>query len=85
MVESFVREYAKLLAFEPELIKSEIVSHDDFDEIIIYAKKADVGRIIGKDGAMVKAIKTVISGCRAKGDEKNYKITVKAYEKDTDS
>jgi predicted RNA-binding protein YlqC (UPF0109 family) len=79
MVESFVREYAKLLAFEPDVIKSEIMHHNDFDEIIIYAKKADVGRIIGKDGAMVRAIKTVISGCRAKEDN-NYKITVKTIE-----
>jgi predicted RNA-binding protein YlqC (UPF0109 family) len=79
MVVDFVVEYAKLLSFEPEKIKSEIVHHDDFDEIVIYAKKADVGRIIGKSGTMVKAIKMVISGCRAKED-KNYKITVKAYE-----
>jgi len=76
MVVDFVTEFAKLLAFEPEYIKVEIVPHEDFDEIVIYAKKADVGRIIGKEGSMVKAIKTVISGCRAK-ENKNYKITVK--------
>jgi len=76
MVVEFVEEFAKLLAFEPEKVKVEVVPHDDFDEIVIYAKKADVGRIIGKEGSMVKAIKTVISGCRAK-ENKNYKITVK--------
>ncbi len=80
MVLDFVLEYAKLLSFEPDKVKGEIVKHDDFDEILIYAKKADVGRIIGKSGSMVKAIKMVIGGCKAKGDEKNYKITVKAYE-----
>ncbi|WP_456470839.1 KH domain-containing protein [Caminibacter sp.] len=79
MVVDFVTEYAKLLSFEPEKIKSELIPHEDFDEIVVYAKKADVGRIIGKNGSMVKAIKMVISGCRAKED-KNYKITVKAYE-----
>jgi len=77
MVVSFVAEFAKLLAFEPQSVRAEVVKHDDFDEIVIYAKKADVGRIIGKEGSMVKAIKTVISGCRAK-ENKNYKITVKA-------
>ncbi|ACM92530.1 conserved hypothetical protein [Nautilia profundicola AmH] len=76
MVVDFVTEFAKLLAFEPEHVKVEVVPHEDFDEIVIYAKKADVGRIIGKEGSMVKAIKTVISGCRAK-ENKNYKITVK--------
>ena len=76
MVVDFVEEFAKLLSFEPEKIKSEIIPHEDFDEIVIWAKKADVGRIIGKEGSMVKALKTVIDGCRAK-ENKNYKITVK--------
>jgi predicted RNA-binding protein YlqC (UPF0109 family) len=76
MVVEFVTEFAKLLAYEPENIKVVVISHGDFDEIVIYAKKVDVGRIIGKEGSMVKAIKTVISGCRAK-ENKNYKITVK--------
>ena len=79
MVVDFVVEFAKLLSFEPEKIKYEVVPHKDFDEIIIWAKKADVGRIIGKEGSMVKAIKTVIDGCRVK-DNKNYKITVKIAE-----
>ena len=76
MVVEFVTQFAKMLSFEPEKIKTEVVEHDDFYEIVIWAKKADVGRIIGKEGSMVKAIKTVIGGCRAKED-KNYKITVK--------
>ncbi|HIQ51527.1 MAG TPA: KH domain-containing protein [Nautiliaceae bacterium] len=79
MVVDFVEEFAKLLAFEPEKIKVELVPQDDYQEIVIYAKKVDVGRIIGKDGAMVKAIKTIISGCKAK-ENVNYKITVKHYE-----
>ena len=79
MVVDFVVEFAKLLSFEPEKIRSEIISHEDFDEIVIYAKKADVGRIIGKEGAMVKAIKAVIDGCKVK-ENKNYKITVKTIE-----
>ncbi len=76
MVVDFVEEFAKLLSFEPEKIKSEVIPHEDFDEIVIWAKKADVGRIIGKEGSMVRALKTVIDGCRAK-ENKNYKITVK--------
>ncbi len=79
MVVEFVEEFAKLLSFEPEKIKSEVIPHEDFDEIVIYAKKGDVGRIIGKSGSMVKAIKVVISGCKAK-ENKDYKITVKPYE-----
>ena len=79
MVVDFVVEFAKLLSFEPDKIKYEVVPHEDFDEIVIWAKKADVGRIIGKEGSMVRAIKAVIDGCRVK-DNKNYKITVKIAE-----
>jgi predicted RNA-binding protein YlqC (UPF0109 family) len=79
LVAKFVEEYAKLLAFEPDYIRVKVEPRDTFYEIIVRAKKADVSRIIGKNGEMVKSIKTVISGCRAK-ENKNYKITVRAYE-----
>ncbi len=76
MVEDFVREYVKLLANHPEDI--EVVQrriHDTFSEITIYANGADVGKIIGKEGKMIGAIKTVISGCKAK-DRISYKVNV---------
>ena len=79
MIVDFVLEFAKLLSFEPDKIRSEIISHPDFDEIVIYAKKGDAGRIIGKNGEMVKAIKTIVDGCRVR-ENKNYKITVKIAE-----
>ncbi len=76
MVEEFVREYVKLLANHPEDI--EVVErriNDTFSEITIYANGADVGKIIGKEGKMIGAIKTVISGCKAK-DRVSYKVNV---------
>ncbi len=76
MVEDFVREYVKLLANHPEDI--EVVQrriNDTFSEITIYANQADVGKIIGKEGKMIGAIKTVISGCKAK-DRVSYKVNV---------
>ncbi|CUU69491.1 KH domain RNA binding protein YlqC [Campylobacter hyointestinalis subsp. hyointestinalis] len=80
MVEEFLKEYAKLIADCPELIKVERVSlGENFDEIIAHASKADTGRLIGKDGKMINAIKTVIIGCKAK-DPTSYRITVKAIE-----
>ena len=76
MVEDFVREFAKLLANHPEDI--EVVSNQvnpSFTEITIYANKADAGKIIGKEGKMIGAIKTVISGCKAKYGV-SYKVNV---------
>ena len=77
----FIRKYIELLAFYPEdiIIKTTNES-DDFVEVLIYANKVDTGRIIGKNGNMIKAIKTLLTGCKAK-DRKHYKISVHINEK----
>jgi len=80
MIEKFVESYAKLIATVPEDIRVERIDKDDtFAEIIIYANRADAGKLIGKDGKMIGAIKTIISGCKAK-DGVSYKVNVKAVE-----
>lgn len=77
MVEKFVGQFAALLSSYPEEIRVEKVALDDgLCEIIIYANQADAGKIIGKEGKMINALKTVISGCKAK-DNISYKISVK--------
>jgi predicted RNA-binding protein YlqC (UPF0109 family) len=79
MVVDFVKSYIELLSFHPEEIIVDVIERDDYSEIIVYANKEDAGRIIGKDGNMIKSIKTVISGCKAK-ELKNYKISVNINE-----
>lgn len=77
MLQEFVASYAKLLVKYPEAIEVESASVDEgFDEITIYAHNEDVGKLIGKEGRMINAIKAVISGCKAKGG-KNYRVNVK--------
>jgi len=72
----FIEKYVKLLAFYPQDINIKIETKtDDFAEILIYANKVDTGRIIGKNGSMIKALKTVLNGCKAKS-KTNYKISV---------
>ncbi len=72
----FIEKYIKLLAFYPDDISIKIENKsDDFAEIVIYANKIDTGRIIGKNGSMIKALKTVLNGCKAK-NKINYKISV---------
>lgn len=80
MVEKFIEQYAKLIAAKPELVSVERVHlGDDFDEIIVRTDKGDTGRLIGKDGKMINALKTVISGYKAK-EATSYRITVKAVD-----
>ena len=77
MVEQFVERFAALLSSHPEEIRVEKVTIEDgLCEIIIYANQIDAGKIIGKEGKMINALKTVISGCKAK-DNISYKISVK--------
>lgn len=79
MVTDFVAEYARLIASYPEEIHVEMSEGDDVSEIVLYANPADIGKLIGKEGKMIGAIKTVISGCKAK-DGKSYRINVEAAE-----
>jgi predicted RNA-binding protein YlqC (UPF0109 family) len=80
MVRDFLQTYTTLLVNHPEDISIEIEEKDEgFDEITIFANSEDVGKLIGKEGRMINAIKTVISGCKAKGG-KNYRVNVKAVD-----
>jgi len=80
MVKAFLNSYAKLLVENPEDISIEIEEGDEnFDEITIFANSEDVGKLIGKQGRMINSIKTVISGCKAKGG-KSYHVNVKPSE-----
>ncbi len=80
MVKEFLLSYTKLLVNNPEDISVEISEVDDgLDEIIIFANSEDIGKLIGKEGRMINSIKTVISGCKAKGG-KNYRVNVKPAE-----
>jgi len=78
MVKDFLLSYARLLVNNPEDISIEISEIDEsMDEITIFANSEDIGKLIGKEGRMINSIKTVISGCKAKGG-KNYRVNVKA-------
>jgi hypothetical protein len=75
MVTEFVAEFARLIATYPDEIRIESTTSGDLVEIILFANQADVGKLIGQEGKMIGAIKTVISGCKAK-DGKSYRINV---------
>ena len=75
MLKEFIAQYARLISSYPEDIRIEVKESDDLSEIVLYANQADVGKLIGKEGKMIGAIKTVVSGCKAK-DGKGYRINV---------
>jgi len=78
MVRDFILSYARLIVRHPDDLRIEKRELDeDYEEITLYANPEDVGKLIGKEGRMINAIKTVVSGCKAK-DGKSYRLNVQA-------
>ena len=77
MIADFVAQFARLIASNPDDIRVEVKEGDEITEIVLFANQADIGKLIGKEGKMIGAIKTVISGCKAK-DGVSYRINVEA-------
>jgi len=76
MLTEFVSTYAKMIVNHPEDIEVELKEiNESFYEITIIANTSDVGKLIGKNGNMINAIKTILNGCKAK-DGISYKIQV---------
>lgn len=75
MVADFVAHFAKLIATYPNDVRVEMREGGEVTEIILFANQEDIGKLIGKEGKMIGAIKTVISGCKAK-DGASYRINV---------
>ncbi len=78
MVTEFIENYARLIVSIPDEVSvtKEFVN-DEFAVITINVNSVDVGKLIGKNGNMINALKTIINGCKAK-DGISYKIQVKA-------
>jgi hypothetical protein len=77
MIADFVAQFARLIASHPDDIRVEVQESDEITQIVLYANQEDIGKLIGKSGKMIGAIKTVISGCKAK-DGVSYRINVEA-------
>lgn len=77
MISDFVASFAKLIVSNPEDIRVEVNEGDEITEIVLFANQSDIGKLIGKEGKMIGAIKTVISGCKAK-DGVSYRINVES-------
>jgi len=76
MITNFIENYAKLVVVVPEDVvvsKEQIDEH--FAEITISVNSVDIGKLIGKNGNMINALKTITNGCKAK-DGVSYKIQV---------
>lgn len=67
---ALVEHLAKSLVEQPEAVK--VTQVENGDEITIHLTVApeDVGRVIGKQGRIAKAIRTVVKAAAVKADKK---------------
>lgn len=76
MITKFIENYAKLIVGVPEdvaVMKEQV--DENFALITISVNSVDIGKLIGKNGNMINALKTMANGCKAK-DGISYKIQV---------
>lgn len=80
MVKDFIFKYAKTIAASPERLEIFVEEKENsLVDIVIKADKVDAGRLIGKSGKIITAVKTI--AVNHKNTEKlNYKITVKTFD-----
>ena len=76
MIIKFIENYARLIVSVPEdvSVTKELID-DNFAEIIISVHSVDIGKLIGKNGNMINALKTMGNGCISM-DVVSYKIEV---------
>ena len=78
MIVDFITEYAKMIVGNPNDISVELEElGNNFMQITINTNEADVGKLIGKNGNMINAIKTMVNGCKAK-DGISHKLQIKS-------
>ncbi len=58
------------LVTQPDQVSLEIEESDDFFEYNLSVSPEDIGRIIGKQGRVAKAIRTIVYGVRTDGPKK---------------
>ena len=58
------------LVTQPDQVSLEIVQSEDFFEYNLSVAPEDIGRIIGKQGRVAKAIRTIVYGVRTEGPKK---------------
>jgi uncharacterized protein len=76
MITNFIENYAKLIVSVPEDVTvTKKLIDETFAEITVEANSSDIGKLIGKNGNMINALKTMANGCKAK-DGVSYKIQV---------
>ena len=70
MMEELVRFIAKNLVDEPDSVKVESREEGDTVVISLSVAQSDMGKVIGRQGRIAKAIRTVVKAASVREDKK---------------
>lgn len=69
-VKELVLTIVRPLVMHPEAVKLDIEESADFLEYNLTVDPTDIGRVIGKQGRVAKAIRTIVYSVRTEGTKK---------------
>ncbi|MBQ7198546.1 MAG: KH domain-containing protein [Selenomonadaceae bacterium] len=72
-MQELVKVLAKALVENPDAVEVETVEEDDKTVLKLHVAQEDMGRVIGKQGRIAKAIRTIIKSAATR---ENKKVTV---------
>ncbi|HJW44333.1 MAG TPA: KH domain-containing protein [Geothrix sp.] len=78
-LEGFLRDVLTPLLDHPESLKVEVSGEGRRRDVLVYADPKDRGRIIGKHGRMISALRTL---CKTAGEKANLSVDVELYDED---
>ncbi|HEX9081081.1 MAG TPA: KH domain-containing protein [Holophagaceae bacterium] len=78
-LEAFLGDVITPLLDHPDAFRIEITSDGRKRDILVYADPKDRGRIIGKHGRMISALRTL---CRTAGDKAGLSVNLELFDED---
>lgn len=69
----------KNLVLEPEMVSVKQLDDEDMITIIVMVSKDDMGRVIGKNGKIVSAIRTIVKASSYKNNLPKVNIEIDSF------
>jgi predicted RNA-binding protein YlqC (UPF0109 family) len=78
-LEAFLRDVLTPLLDHPDALRIEIAGEGRKRDVLVYADAVDRGRIIGKHGRMISALRTL---CKTAGEKAGLSVDLELYDGD---
>lgn len=80
-LEAFLKDVLTPIVDHPEALRIEVTGEGKKRDVIVYAEQGDRGRIIGKSGRNISALRTL---CKLAGDKAHLSVNLELFDGDED-